>query len=412
MMTTAEFIQEHLRDGVRALAFQKSRYPDIDFSYALEQIQGYQTALKKLPSWAAVVGVVYPPHLNMEQCSSEPTALYKSSIISRLMQKRAQDATKTGELAQDKSSMSATMVDLTGGFGVDFSFMSRNFQHAVYVERNENLCAIARQNFPLLGMTNVEVCCAEAVEYLQNMRPVDLIFMDPARRDSHGGRTYALEDCSPNVVEMREKLLKKSHFIVLKLSPMLDWHRAVTQLENVTEVHVVSVGGECKELLLVIEHEKCPLQLFCVNDDAVFCCPADDHSVVPLCNEIPAKGHYLQVPDASVMKAGCFAAVASHYGLSQLDINSHLFSSTAPVEHFQGKQFVIHSVCSLNKSELRQALYGITQANIAVRNFPLTAVELRRRLKLKDGGSLYIFATTIKDRHLLFITAPVPVNLA
>ena len=198
MMTTAEFIQEHLRDDVRALAFQKSRYPDIDFSYALEQIQGYQTALKKLPSWAAVAGVVYPPHLNMEQCSSEPTALYKSSIISRLMQKRAQDATKTGELAQEKSSKATTMVDLTGGFGVDFSFMSRNFQHAVYVERNESLCAIARQNFPLLGMTNAEVCCAEAVEYLQNMRPVDLIFMDPARRDSYGGRTYALEDSGRN----------------------------------------------------------------------------------------------------------------------------------------------------------------------------------------------------------------------
>lgn len=412
MMTTAEFIQEHLRDDVRALAFQKSRYPDIDFSYALEQIQGYQTALKKLPSWAAVAGVVYPPHLNMEQCSSEPTALYKSSIISRLLQNTAQNKTNIDALSQENGSHVTTMVDLTGGFGVDFSFISRNFQHAVYVERNESLCAIARQNFPLLGMTNAEVCCAEAVDYLENMRPVDLIFMDPARRDSHGGRTYALEDCSPNVVEMREKLLKKAHFIVLKLSPMLDWHRAIAQLENVTEVHVVSVGGECKELLLVIEHTKRPLQLFCVNDGAVFCCPADEQSTVPLCNEIPAKGHYLQVPDASVMKAGCFAAVASHYGLSQLDINSHLFSSTAPVEHFQGKQFVIHSVCSLNKSELRQALHGITQANIAVRNFPLTAVELRRRLKLKDGGSLYIFATTVKERHLLFITSPVSANLA
>ena len=183
-MTTAEFIQEHLQDDVRALAFQKSRYPEVDFSSALEQIQGYQTALKKLPSWTAVAGVVYPPHLNMEQCSSEPTALYKLSIISRLMQKRAQDATKTGELAQEKSSKATTMVDLTGGFGVDFSFMSRNFQHAVYVERNESLCTIARKNFPLLGMTNTEVCCAEAVDYLENMRPVDLIFMDPARRDS------------------------------------------------------------------------------------------------------------------------------------------------------------------------------------------------------------------------------------
>ena len=328
------------------------------------------------------------------------------------MQKRTQDATKTDELTQENSSGVTTMVDLTGGFGVDFSFMSRNFQHAVYVERNENLCTIARKNFPLLGMNNAEVCCAEAVEYLQNMHTVDFIFMDPARRDSHGGRTYALEDCCPNVVEMREELLKKSHFIVLKLSPMLDWHRAVLQLENVTEVHVVSVGGECKELLLVIEHEKRPLQLFCVNDDAVFCCPAEDDAVLPLCSDIPAEGHYLLVPDASVMKVGCFAAFASHYGLSQLDINSHLFSSTAPVEHFQGKQFIIRLVSTLNKSELRNALHGITQANITVRNFPLTAVELRRRLKLKDGGRLYIFATTVKERHLLFITSPVSANLA
>ena len=405
MMTTADFIREHLRDDVRTLAFQKERYPDIDFPYALDQIEGYQTALHKLPSWAAVEGLVYPPHLNMEQCSGEPAAVYKSRLACRLMEEKAYEAANTMGTKQEKGTETATMVDLTGGFGVDFSFMSRRFRHAIYVERNEHLCAIARHNFLLLGMTNAEICCADAAEYLQNMCHVDLIFLDPARRDSHEGRTYALEDCSPNVVKMCAELLKKAHFIVLKLSPMLDWHCAVAQLEGVVEVHVVSTGGECKELLLVLGHSGRPLRLFCSNDNMVFSCPAIDSTTVPLCDDVPVAGRYLLVPDASVMKAGCFAAVALRFGLEQIDVNSHLYVSAVPVEKFPGKQFIIRSVSGMNKAELRRALRGITQANIAVRNFPLTAVELRRRLKLKDGGGLYIFATTIKGRHLLFLTS-------
>ena len=411
MMTTDDFIREHLHDDVRTLAFQKQRYPDIDFTYALNQIQGYQMALQKLPSWAAVAGVVYPPHLNMEQCSSEAAAIYKASLVRRLAGDIACTPSKATVPASSEACNVTTMVDLTGGLGVDFSFVSRCFSRAIYVERNENLCAIARHNLPLLGVKNAEVCCDDAVSYLQNMGHVDLIFMDPARRDSHGGRMYALEDCTPNVVEMCEELLKKSHFIVLKLSPMLDWHRAVEQLRGVMEVHVVSVGGECKELLLVLGHVEEPLTLFCCNDNVTFSCPADFNIPVPLCDSEPAEGQYLLVPDASIMKAGCFAAVALRFSLRQVDTNSHLYVSDKPAEKFPGRQFLIRSITNMNKNELRRALYGITQANVAVRNFPLTAVALQRRLKLKDGGNIYIFATTVCGRHLLFLTSPLASNL-
>ncbi len=405
-MTTDDFIREHLRDDVRVLAFQKQRYPDVDFTYALEQIQGYQTALHKLPSWAAIAGIVFPPHLNMEQCSGEAAAEYKASLVRRLMGEAVCNGDKTEVFTSSEEREPTAMVDLTGGLGVDFSFISRCFGRAIYVERNEKLCTIARHNFPLLGMTNAEVCCDDAVSYLQNMPHVDLIFMDPARRDSHGGRTYALEDCTPNVVEMCGELLKKAHFIVLKLSPMLDWHRSAEQLRGVTEVHVVSVNGECKELLLVLRHADLPLQLYCSDNKVVFSCRAADNTPVPLCIEEPVAGQCLLVPDASIMKAGCFGAVALRFGLRQLDVNSHLYVSDSPIEEFPGRQFMIHAVTGMNKNELHRALQGITQANVAVRNFPLPAAVLQRRLKLKDGGNLYIFATTKNRRHLLFLTSP------
>ena len=258
-MTTAEFIQEYREKDTRQLALQSARFPDVDMPYALDQIKGWQTARRKLPTWAACDGIVYPPHLSMEQCSSEPTAQYKLNLAMEWASR-----VESSELRVENSSR---MTDLTGGFGVDFSFTSCAFASATYVERNAQLCHMVEHNLPLLGIDNAKVVCADAVGYLSTLDMQTMIFLDPARRDQHGAKTVMLADCTPDVVQLLPQLLKKSRFTILKLSPMLDWHKAVEDLQGmVCEVHIVSVGGECKELLLVLSEEmKSELKVFCAD---------------------------------------------------------------------------------------------------------------------------------------------------
>lgn len=397
-MTTAEFIREYRERDIRQLALQANRFPDVDMPYALDQIQGWQIARRKLPKWAACDGVIFPPHLSMEQCSSEPTAQYKLNLAMEW-------AERVGHASR--------MTDLTGGFGVDFSFTSCAFAAATYVERNEQLCHIVEHNLPLLGLNNATVVCADAVEYLSTVEPQTMLFLDPARRDEHGAKTVMLADCTPDVVQLLPKLLEKSRFTMLKLSPMLDWHKAVDDLQGtVREVHIVSVGGECKELLLVLSKVvESELKVYCAdlstasNTSSLFVYTPG--SSAPVANSIFNIQHstFLFEPNASIMKAGCFDELAAAYGVSPVSRNSHLFLSDEPVEGFPGRSFVVERVTTMNKGELRKALVGIEKANIATRNFPLTVAELRKRLKIKDGGDVYIFATTTAEgEHLLLIS--------
>ena len=449
-MTTAEFIQEYREKDTRQLALRSARFPDVDMPYALDQIKGWQTARRKLPTWAACDGIVYPPHLSMEQCSSEPTAQYKLNL--------AMEWARRVESSELRVESSSRMTDLTGGFGVDFSFTSCAFASATYVERNAQLCHMVEHNLPLLGIDNAKVVCADAVDYLSTLDMQTMIFLDPARRDQHGAKTVMLADCTPDVVQLLPQLLKKSRFTMLKLSPMLDWHKAVEDLQGtVREVHIVSVGGECKELLLVLSEEiESELKVFCADLEAgggsgeaglsggssgsssSSCSSFSSEPSFPRTPSSPsAPSHpstpslsaslfvyapgsscpapnsklktqnskFLHEPNASIMKAGCFDELAAAYGVSPVSRNSHLFLSAEPVDGFPGRSFSIERVTTLNKRELRQALAGIEKANIATRNFPLSVAELRKRLKLKDGGDVYIFATTTaEDEHLLLIS--------
>lgn len=397
-MTTAEFIREYRERDIRQLALQANRFPDVDMPYALDQIQGWQIARRKLPKWAACDGVIFPPHLSMEQCSSEPTAQYKLNLAMEW-------ASRVGHASR--------MTDLTGGFGVDFSFTSCAFAAATYVERNEQLCHIVEHNLPLLGLNNATVVCADAVEYLSTIEPQTMLFLDPARRDEHGAKTVMLADCTPDVVQLLPKLLEKSRFTMLKLSPMLDWHKAVDDLQGtVREVHIVSVGGECKELLLVLSTVvESELKVYCADlstaSDTSSLFVYTPGSSAPVANSTFNIQHstFLHEPNASIMKAGCFDELAAAYGVSPVSRNSHLFLSDEPVEDFPGRSFVVERVTTMNKGELRKALVGIEKANIATRNFPLTVAELRKRLKIKDGGDVYIFATTTAEgEHLLLIS--------
>ena len=470
-MTTAEFIQEYREKDTRQLALQSARFPDVDMPYALDQIKGWQTARRKLPTWAACDGIVYPPHLSMEQCSSEPTAQYKLNLAmewARRVESSELRVESSEEGVDNSSEQPATlnsqlstlnchvssMTDLTGGFGVDFSFTSCAFASATYVERNAQLCSMVEHNLPLLGIDNAKVVCADAVDYLSTLDTQTMIFLDPARRDQHGAKTVMLADCTPDVVQLLPQLLKKSRFTMLKLSPMLDWHKAVEDLQGmVREVHIVSVGGECKELLLVLSEEmESELKVFCADLEAggsslsggssrssgssssslssepsfprtpsspsapsspstpslsasLFVYAPGASSPAPNSKLKTQNSKFLHEPNASIMKAGCFDELAAAYGVSPVSRNSHLFLSAEPVDGFPGRSFSIERVTTLNKRELRQALAGIEKANIATRNFPLSVAELRKRLKLKDGGDVYIFATTTaEDEHLLLIS--------
>ena len=479
-MTTAEFIQEYREKDTRQLALQSARFPDVDMPYALDQIKGWQTARRKLPTWAACDGIVYPPHLSMEQCSSEPTAQYKLNLAMewarRVESSELRVENSEGEVNNSSSEQPATlnsqlstlnsqpptcnsqlstlnchassMTDLTGGFGVDFSFTSCAFASATYLERNAQLCSMVEHNLPLLGIDNAKVVCADAVDYLSTLDMQTMIFLDPARRDQHGAKTVMLADCTPDVVQLLPQLLKKSRFTMLKLSPMLDWHKAVEDLQGmVREVHIVSVGGECKELLLVLSEEmESELKVFCADLEAGGGFGGSSRSSGSSCSSLSSEpsfprtpsspsapsspshaslfvyapsasspapnsklktqnSKFLHEPNASIMKAGCFDELAAAYGVSPVSRNSHLFLSAEPVDGFPGRSFSIERVTTLNKRELRQALAGIEKANIATRNFPLSVAELRKRLKLKDGGDVYIFATTTaEDEHLLLIS--------
>jgi 16S rRNA G966 N2-methylase RsmD len=487
---TLDFIRQHQDDDVRQLAFLGSKYPEVDMPFALDQIRGRKMARVKLPRWASIDGIIYPPHISMEQCSSEQTALYKAELAARLLglspsssengeekEKESENASNLhlseicefagkgvvdsefakneatckkqqilteseenvneikGEPHEGDFSEETGFVDLTGGFGVDFSYIaSRLGVKSMYVERQAHLCEAAKENFGRLGLKNAIVKNGDGIEVLHSFASkkeaaasdflgiteeqsqsllktnlgLKLIFIDPARRDDAGNKVVSLKDCTPDVTLLQEEMLSKADYVIIKLSPMLDWHRAVSELNCVQEVHIISVNNECKELLLVLSARNMGnLRIYCVNDAQSFVCEESDmeSSSVKIAPFTLEEMLYLYEPNASLMKAGCFGVLSERYDARMLSKNSHLFVSREPIAVFPGRSFRIIAISSFNKKELKRHLSGITKANIATRNFPLSVAELRKRLKLKDGGETYIFATTLSDEsHVLVIT--------
>ena len=515
---TIDFIRQHQDEDVRQLAFLGSKYPEVNMPFALDQIRGRKMAHVKLPRWASIEGIIYPPHISMEQCSSEQTALYKAELAARLLglsvsssenEKECEKASNShfskicefasegavdSEFAKNEDtckkqqiltecdkyvnkskekpneedfSEEIEFVDLTGGFGVDFSYIaSRLGVKSMYVERQAHLCEAAKENFERLGLKNVSVKNGDGIEVLHSFHSkknaasdslgiteeqsqsllktnfgLKLIFIDPARRDDAGNKVVSLKDCTPDVTLLQEEMLSKADYVIIKLSPMLDWHRAISELSHVREVHIISVNNECKELLLVLSARNMGgkvgsnsfpvrndgsvlpsaedsghiedaadagnLRIYCINDIQSFVCDEMEmeESSVRIAQPVLEEMQYLYEPNASLMKAGCFSVLSERYGARMLSKNSHLFVSRDLIAAFPGRSFRIIAISSFNKKELKRHLSGITKANIATRNFPLSVAELRKRLKLKDGGEIYIFATTLSDEsHVLVIT--------
>lgn len=425
---TREFVAMHRDEDVRELALKAKRVEGLDLSLALDQIAGWQIANKKLPQWASCEGIIYPPHISMEQCSSQFTAQYKSEIAQTLLASAATVRANVSDSSESDTLVAKrAMVDLTGGFGVDFSYLARGFSQATYVERQRHLCDLAEHNMAALGLDQARIVCGDGVEYLRQMDPVDFIYVDPARRDEHGARTYAIEDCTPNVLELRDLLLAKSQRTLVKLSPMLDWRKAVADFDGaVREVHIVATGNECKELLLVLgrpaqanardgvdgagSHRRPAPHVFCVNDDQRidYDSAAYTQGLRIGGKPLPEAKNYLYEPNASIMKAGCFDLVEERFGVTQIGPSSHLFVSEQQIADFPGRGFAIEAVGSMNKKDTKRLLNGTKQANIAVRNFPLTAPQLRKKLKLADGGTVYLFGTTMQGGdHVLLRTSKI-----
>jgi len=398
LMEVGEFIKEHRDLDVRNLALQADKFPDIDMKYALMQIEGWQTARNKLPLYADTDGIIFPPSISMQQCSSQFTAEYKKELADRI--------------CSDKISF----IDITGGFGVDFSFIAQSFSKNVFVEIQPNLCEIAQNNFNILNIQNTKVVCMDGIEYLkQDTQHFSLIFADPARRDSYGRKMVAISDCQPDISEHLHFLLQHADNVIIKLSPMLDWHKAVGDLEkHVSEIHIVSVDNECKELLLVLCQEKTEkIDIYCINnnDKTIFYAgeeTANDVNDVYLNNEgtknIQDTYKCLYLPNTSLTKSGMFEQLAYKTNTKILAKNSHIILSKERIKDFPGRILEIENVCSMNGKQLKKYLSGIDNANIMVRNFPLKAEQLKKKLKMKDGGDKYIIGTTDRlNNHILFI---------
>lgn len=388
---TVLFIREHRNDDIRSLALQAKKYPQVDMSSAIVQIAGWQAAASKIPSWHATENLLYPRHLSLEQCSSEITALYKAS------------------LAQGE-----TLVDLTGGFGIDCAFLAARFKTVTYIERQKELCEIAAHNFPLLGLKQIRIQNADGVEYLQTMSPTDCIFLDPARRNEHGGKTVAISDCEPNAAALEELLLEKGQQVIIKLSPMLDLSLAIQDMKHVSEVHIISVNNECKELLLMLRSEKTSPTILPTLSQPIVCINFANRKIQRFvftreteqstdCSYTHKIGTYLYEPNASILKAGAFRSIASAFHLSKLHPNSHLYTSDERIEEFPGRIFRVTGYSGLNKKELKNLLNEVDKANLTVRNFPQSVAELRKRLKIADGGDIYLFATTLNDERKIII---------
>lgn len=383
---------EHREDDVRQLALQANRYPDIDMPYALKQIAGWQSIRDKVPIWAACPDIIYPPHLPLEQCSSESTAVYKYGVVKA-------------------SGFTHSLVDLTGGFGIDCWFMSHAFQHITYVERQEELVKIAEHNFNVLQNNHQwSTVNSQSEEWLKSQSSFSWIFIDPARRDGYGDKTVAISDCEPDVCALEETLVSKAEKVMIKLSPMLDLSQALCQLHHVEEAHIVSVDNECKELLLILskksETHAESLPIHCVNirkdEKQEFVFSRQEEKLSP-CELSESIKHYLYEPNASILKAGAYRCITQRFDLQKLHTNSHLYTSEQLVTDFPGRMFQVEAVCGFGKKELKILLADIKQANLTVRNFPASVNDLRKRLHLQEGGDTYLFATTLNPEEKVLI---------
>lgn len=396
------FAKEHINDDPLELLLHKQRYPDVDLEFAVQQIEGRRTARDKWPSLLQYDEFIYPPRLNREQASSDETAMHKASVAN--------------ELCGEESFL--TVADLTGGMGIDsIAFARRSshldplctqvLAHVDYVERNEELCTIMEHNRKVLGLENIKIHCADSIEWLAAKdRHFDIIFIDPARRSASGRKVAAFEDCVPNILQHIELLRSHCRWLIIKASPMMDIDKGIEQLGSVSDVFVVSVKGECKELLFQCGEQRGEPRIHCQNiihgdciySNAPFTRSQEAQAEALFCTSV---GRYIYEPDASLMKGGPYKLLSEEWGMQKLARNTHLYTSDQ-LHSWMGRTFYVLKEVSLNKKTIA-SLIPDGKAHVIVRNYPARAEELQRQLGLKEGGDLFVIATTVGTKKTGFI---------
>jgi len=415
---TLQYITAHAEDDVARLALHPSKDPQVDMAVALQQIAGRQKAKGKLPEWYATEGILYPKKVSMEQCSSSQTAEYKAS------------------LAQGNS-----FADFSGGFGVDTVAFAQKFIKGYYVEPQPELCELFQHNCKILDINNVDIVNGTMEDNLTSIEHVDMIYLDPSRRDTHGRRVVSLTDCTPNLLEWKSALLERCNILMVKMSPMIDIFQTLRDLPETYAVHVVAVEGECKEVLFLLSQNgtvngicrdapwhvsttdtdennvsmrkttatgttitKTTIVAADINKNAIFRVETTletERTTPPLI--ATGLGTYLYEPNAAVMKASIFNALSQQFQIAKLAKSTNLFTSNELHEDFPGRVFRIEAVHEFHPRKTAKALTHLSTASIAVRNFPLTAEELRKTLKIKDGNDCYLFGCTLWNTQKIIL---------
>lgn len=382
-----DFIEDHALADTNRLLLDAAHYPGMDMPFIVEQIVSRRKIKDKLPSWYANKALLFPSSLSVEQCSSELTAGYKMSLI-----------------RSDEH-----VCDLTGGLGVDAYAFSQKANRVTYVERLEHYADVAKINFSTLGAKNIRVIHGDGMKVSDDLKDVDTFYIDPARRGVGDRRVFALSDCEPDLTVMLPHLLNLASRVIAKISPMADINHTLALLPETTEVHVLSVRNECKELLFVIERGKKEktIPIICANlipeketVGFVFTMQEEQTALPVYSSNL---GSYLFEPNASLLKAGAFKVLANRYPVRKLQVNSHLYTSDILIDDFPGRKFLVDVVYSFSSSLIKRIAKELPQANITVRHFPLSAEQLRLKTKIKDGGDIYLFATTLCNGERVLI---------
>lgn len=376
-----EFIKRHEHDDPSALMLQARKYPDLPFKEIVQQIQSRKKASQKLPEWHGKQGVIFPPPLSMEQCSSEVTARFKSSLV-----------------------FGKTMADLTGGAGIDTYYLSQSFQECHYVEQNALLCAIAQHNFGLFSRP-IAVHNLTAEAYLGALKsPLDFLYIDPARRGEGNSKVFLLEDCTPDIVSLQNILLNKAETVMIKTAPLLDIHHAENKLDHIQSIYIIAVANEVKEVLYVLHDRPTATPLIhAVNlsaTNATFSFTREEENAADVSYSTPLK--YIYEPNKAILKGGAFKLLCNRYGVEKLHPNSHLYTSDV-LHEFPGRAFECLAAVPYKKQAILPYLAD-KKANITTRNFPDTVQTIKKKMGIQDGGETYLLATTnIEDRPVVLV---------
>lgn len=384
-----EFIRIHAHEDTDKLLLSSKRYPDIDIPFAVDQILARRQVRDKLPAWFAHEEIIYPSRLSTEQCSSELTGYYKQTLLK-----------------------GNTCCDLTGGLGVDSYFLASKAEQLTYIERFPLYCEAARHNFKVLEASNINVICADIREIADTLQ-ADTFYIDPARRADCNKRVFALTDCEPDIIQLKPILLDRSQRLIVKISPMADLEETLRLLPETHEIHVVATKNECKEILFILEGNTPrpdfhSVLIHAVNlhehsaDQQPFCFTLAEEKESPL-QTATTIGNYLYEPHAAILKSGAFKLTAIRHSIEKLHRHSHLYTSSLPHPEFPGRQFIVEEVIPFTGKSLKQIEKKIPQANITTRNFPLSVAEIRKRSHIKEGGNIYLFATTLSDEQKVII---------